>query len=36
MKDNYQILCKIGQGSFGSVFKVISLKSNEIFALKVL
>lgn len=36
IEDNYKIISKLGKGSFGSVFKVRSLKSNEIRAMKVI
>ena len=36
IEDNYKIISKLGKGSFGSVFKVQNIKTNEIRALKVI
>ncbi len=34
--DSFDILAQLGKGSFGKVYKVSSLKSNELYALKVM
>ncbi len=36
LKDKYKIISKIGTGSFGEVFKVISLNNNQLYACKVI
>ena len=35
MQNQFKLLAKIGQGSFGKVFKAVHTKSNKIFAIKV-
>lgn len=34
-KNNYKILCLLGQGGIGKVFKVLNTKNNKVFALKI-
>ena len=36
IEDTYKILCKLGKGSFGSVYKVMHIKSGLIRAMKVI
>lgn len=36
IKDNYKILCKLGEGSFGSVYKVLDIDTKIIRAMKVI
>ena len=35
LEKEYEVICFLGQGSFGKVFKVLEKKSNKFYAVKV-